>query len=84
MKFAFGLHPKEPNASALPAWEVVDDDYILNFTQPAGVSGITRVAEYSTSLTPASWTAFQTAGPRRITLTMLRPASRSGSSCGCE
>ena len=57
VEFAFGLNPNAPDSAALPQWQISDDDYTLTFTRPAGVSGITYVGEYSTSLSPGSWTA---------------------------
>ena len=57
IEFAFGRDPGVPDAAALPQWQLVDDDYSLAFTRPAGVSGITYVAEYSTSMVPGRWTA---------------------------
>ncbi len=62
MEFAFGRHPRKANPNAMPAWQLSDDDYMLTFTQPAGVSGITYHAESSTSLTPGSWTAIPNSG----------------------
>ena len=56
IEFAFGRNPNVPDAAALPQWVLADDDYGLTFTRPANVSGITYVAEYSSSLAPASWT----------------------------
>ena len=57
LEFAFARHPNVPAAALLPEWQQYDDDYSLAFTRPAGVSGITYVGEYSTSLAPGSWTA---------------------------
>ena len=56
VEFAFGRNPNVPDAAALPQWVLADDDYSLTFTRPANVSGITYVAEYSTSMAPGSWT----------------------------
>ncbi len=57
VEFAFGLNPNAPDAAALPEWELEDDDYSLSFTRPAGVDGISYIAEYSSSLAPGSWTS---------------------------
>jgi hypothetical protein len=54
MEFAFGLRPLQPDAAQLPAWHA-DDGHTLSFTRPAGVSGITYIAERSNSLTPGTW-----------------------------
>ncbi len=55
VEFAFSLDPNTPDAAALPQWQLEDDDYSLTFTRPAGVDGITYIAEYSTSMAPGSW-----------------------------
>lgn len=51
------VNPNLPDSTSLPAWQLSDDDYILTFSRPANVRGITCVAECSTSLTSGSWTA---------------------------
>jgi uncharacterized delta-60 repeat protein len=56
-EYAFGLHPREPDASLLPQWE--DDEgfkFIWIPKLPVG-SGITIHAESSDTLAPGSWTA---------------------------
>jgi alpha-tubulin suppressor-like RCC1 family protein len=60
-EFAFALNPNAPDAAALPAWQLSDDDYFLTFTRPPNVSGITYIAEQSTTLAPGSWTAIPNA-----------------------
>jgi hypothetical protein len=55
VEFAFALNPNLPDADALPAWQVEDNEFTLNFERPPGVSGVTYIAEYSTSLVPGSW-----------------------------
>ncbi len=57
IEFAFALNPNLPDAAALPEWELEDDDYSLTFTRPAGVDGISYIAEYSASMAPGSWTS---------------------------
>jgi uncharacterized delta-60 repeat protein len=56
VEYAFGGDPNVPDASRLPAWEKDDNEYVLAFTRPANVSGVTYAAEYSTNLSPESWT----------------------------
>ena len=54
--------------------QLSDDDYNLAFTRPAGVSGITYVGEYSTSLAPGSWTPAENVGTPPV-YTFLAPAT---------
>jgi alpha-tubulin suppressor-like RCC1 family protein len=56
VEFAFGLNPNTPDATALPEWQREDDDYSLTFIRPAGVDGITYIAEYSPDMDSGSWT----------------------------
>ena len=56
VEFAFGLNPNQPNAALLPQWQRVGSNWVLTFTQAGSISGITYVAEQSTSLAAASWT----------------------------
>lgn len=57
IEFAFGLDPGKADSTALPAWNVEDDDCFLNFTAPDNVSGITYIVEQSSTLARGSWTA---------------------------
>ena len=41
---------------------VTGGNFIANFTQPAGVSGVTYLVEWSPTLTPGSWTAVPDTG----------------------
>jgi uncharacterized delta-60 repeat protein len=61
MEFAMGSNPAEPSTAVLPVWERDDDDIVLTFTRPPGVSGITYIAEQSTTMEPGSWTAIPNA-----------------------
>jgi len=51
---AFGLGAA--GGGALPQGKLVGDSYVIEFTEPAGVTGITYGAEYSATLLPGSWT----------------------------
>lgn len=55
VEFAFGRNPQQPDAALLPGWQLEDDDFVLRFTPPPGVGGITYHAEYSSTLAPGSW-----------------------------
>ena len=57
LEFAFGLDPKQNSAGQLPQVQRVGGNYVMTFTQPVGVGGITYGAEWSPSLLPGSWTA---------------------------
>ena len=73
VEFAFGLNPNTPDAASLPQWVLDEDVYVLAFTRPAGVSGITYVGEYSTSLAAGSWTPAENVGTPPA-YTFLAPA----------
>ncbi|MCX6876808.1 MAG: choice-of-anchor D domain-containing protein [Verrucomicrobia bacterium] len=62
IEFAFGLNPTQGNSLALPQPRLIAGVFGVTFTQPAGVSGITYGAEWSTTLAAASWTAIADTG----------------------
>ena len=55
VEYAFGLTGSN-SGSQLPQARKIGDNYVVQFTQPAGVTGITYGAEWSTTLLPGSWT----------------------------
>lgn len=56
LEFAFGLDPKLNSAGQLPQGQRIGGDFVISFTQPSGVSGITYGAEWSTTLS-GDWSA---------------------------
>lgn len=54
-EFAFGLDPKSGASSQLPQAQLSGGNLVVQFTEPAGVSGITYAAESSSSLLASSW-----------------------------
>jgi hypothetical protein len=50
LEFAFGMNPTLNSAGQLPSGQIIGSNFVINFTQPAGVTGITYGAEWSTSL----------------------------------
>jgi hypothetical protein len=62
LEFAFGLNPKTNSAGMLPRSQRSGDNFVVSFTQPVGVSGITYGAEWSQMLLPGSWTAVADTG----------------------
>ena len=62
VEFAFGLNPTISASMQLPQPERIGNDFVLTFTQPGGVSGITYGAEWSTTLLPGSWTPITDTG----------------------
>ena len=62
VEFAFGLNPRQGDSLMLPLPQVVAGVFGVSFTQPAGVSGITYGAQWSSSLTAASWTPIADTG----------------------
>ncbi len=62
LKYAFGLNPTLSNGTQLPRPQKVGGNFVATFTQPAGVSGITYGAEWSTTLQAGSWTPIPDTG----------------------
>lgn len=62
VEYAFGLNPTQSSSSQLPQAQPSGGNYIVSFTQPAGVSGITYGAEWSTMLAAGTWTAIADSG----------------------
>jgi alpha-tubulin suppressor-like RCC1 family protein len=62
LEYAFGLDPNENSAGQLPQPKRVGDHYVLGFTQPDGVTGITYSAEWSATLQQGSWTIVPDSG----------------------
>ncbi|MEO5715028.1 MAG: PQQ-dependent sugar dehydrogenase, partial [Luteolibacter sp.] len=62
VEYAFGLDPKQGSPIALPQPQLSGGNFAVSFTQPAGVSGITYRAEWSTTLDTGSWTAIADTG----------------------
>ncbi len=62
IEFAFGLNPKQNSAGLLPRPQRSGPNFVITFTQPPGVSGITYGAEWSETLLPGSWTAVADTG----------------------
>jgi hypothetical protein len=61
LEYAFGTAPTLTESRSLPEGGVVPDGaggeyFEIRFTQPPGITGITYGAEWSPSLTGASWT----------------------------
>lgn len=55
VEFAFGLHPKSGASLQLPEGQIIGSDFVISFTQPANVSGISYGAEWCTDLVAANW-----------------------------
>jgi hypothetical protein len=62
VEFAFGLNPRESDAALFPAWQHLEGDCVLSFTQPVTVSGVTFVAEQSNTMAAGSWTEIADTG----------------------
>ena len=59
---ALGLDPKSGGSLALPQPLLTAGNLTVSFTQPAGVSGITYKAEWSTTLESGNWTNISDTG----------------------
>jgi hypothetical protein len=55
IKYAFGLNPISPVSRRLPQPVYNGTSFTISFTSPAGVSGITYGADWTSSLNPPNW-----------------------------
>ena len=61
LEFAFDLNPLVNSAHLVPRFQRSGNDLTCTFTQPAGITGITYSAEWSSTLQPGSWTVISNA-----------------------
>ncbi|MEI7908716.1 MAG: putative Ig domain-containing protein [Verrucomicrobiota bacterium] len=62
LEFAFGLDPTQNSAGMLPQARRIDNNFVISFSEPAGVNGIIYGAEWSETLEPGSWTEIDDTG----------------------
>jgi hypothetical protein len=62
IEFAFGLHPKQNSSHQLPTPQKSGSNFVVTFSQPPGVSGVSYRAEWSQTLLPGSWTVITDTG----------------------
>lgn len=55
VEYAFGLNPTLNSAGQLPQGQIVGPNFVLSFTEPVGVTGITYGAEWSTTMASNDW-----------------------------
>jgi uncharacterized repeat protein (TIGR02543 family) len=65
VEYAFGLDPSKPGAWQLPVAQRLGENFVLSFTQPANITGITYGAQYTTSLS-GGWTTVPDTGSGTI------------------
>ena len=74
IEFAFGFDPTQSSAGQLPPGAIIGSNVEMSFTQPAGVSGITYGAEWSTTLSSnPGWTDILDSNPSRTGFTFSVP-----------
>ncbi|MBX7210034.1 MAG: carboxypeptidase-like regulatory domain-containing protein [Verrucomicrobiaceae bacterium] len=61
VEYAFGLNPKDNSAGQLPQGGKVGGNFVISFTQPSGITGVTYGAEWNSALT-GTWTAIPDTG----------------------
>ncbi len=61
-EFGFGLIPTRGTAVGLPQAQIIGSNFVIAFLTPAGVSGVTYGAEWSTSLTSTVWNPLSDTG----------------------
>jgi uncharacterized delta-60 repeat protein len=62
IEYAFGLNPALASSNQLPQPQRSGGNFFYQFSQPAGVSGITYGSEWSSTLLPGSWTTLPNTG----------------------
>ena len=55
LEYGFGSNPTVSSTAQIPQWQRSGGEMVVSFTQPAGVTGVTYSAEWSTSLVSTSW-----------------------------
>lgn len=55
VEYGFGNHPLQAASSQMPAWQITGSNYGVSFAQPAGVTGLTYRAYWSTTLAAGDW-----------------------------
>ncbi len=62
IEYAFGLDPSSGGSNQLPSGQMNGGSFVISFTPPSGVTGITYGAEWSPTLSPANWTPVTNTG----------------------
>jgi hypothetical protein len=62
LEFGFDLDPTKNSAGMLPQPQKSGNFFVISFTQPVGVSGVTYGAEWSQTLLSGNWTAVTDTG----------------------
>jgi len=62
LEYAFGLNPSSGSSMALPSGQKVGSNFVISFTEPPGISGITYGAQWSDSPAGPLWTAVPDSG----------------------
>lgn len=62
IEYAFGLDPKTNSAASMPVVQRTSDSWVMSFTPPSGVGGITYGAEWSRDLNSGSWQTVEDSG----------------------
>ena len=55
MEYALGLDPWTNSSSQVPQGQLIDGNFVISFTEPIGVSGITYGAEWSPTMVTGTW-----------------------------
>ena len=62
LEYAFGQNPALGGPPLLPSGKILGENFVIHFSQPATVTGIVYGAEWSTTMTPGSWTPLTDSG----------------------
>ncbi|MEI6675973.1 MAG: S8 family serine peptidase [Verrucomicrobiota bacterium] len=79
VEYAFGLNPTVNSAGLLPQGQQKGANFVLEFTEPAGVDGFIYGAECSSTLLPNSWTPVPDTGSGTLHSFGVPNSTRPGS-----
>jgi len=54
-EYGFGLDPRNPSSSQVPAWSLAGDGYVVSFQKPEGTGTLIHGAEWSQTMNPNDW-----------------------------
>jgi hypothetical protein len=66
IEYAFGLNPILDSAGELPQWQINDDNFVMKFTEPDGMTGITYGAEWSSNMAQDGWQPIANSGMKPL------------------
>ena len=78
VELAFGLNPTLGSSNQLPQPQRVGGNFVVSFTEPSGLLGITYGAEWSTTMASGSWQPIPDTGSGKTHTFSVSTAGRPG------